>query len=106
LDDQFTYFWFVIEILAQVAKEPARVPDKCPHCRAPLYCPDCKSTPVHKPYAKQAIEQLFGKYAKRDGDSFYKLASDMRNQLLHGEEIAAIESSLGIDFAERVNKIG
>lgn len=32
-DDQFSFFWFVIELVAQHIRNPAPVPDKCPVCR-------------------------------------------------------------------------
>jgi hypothetical protein len=61
-DDQFTFFWLMIELVAQLIKEPAPVPDRCPKCKTPLYCSECEATPLHRPFAKQAIEQVFAKY--------------------------------------------
>jgi hypothetical protein len=58
-DDQFVYFWLVVELIAQNAKDPTPVPDKCPKCQGPLFCETCKTVPTHRPYQKQAIEQLF-----------------------------------------------
>ena len=105
LDDQFTFFWLVIELVAQIVKEPTRVPDKCPQCQTPLFCPTCNQTPLHRPYPKQSIQQLFAKYVE-NGEKIYELASEARNRLFHGDEITDIEASLEVDFAELVDKLG
>jgi hypothetical protein len=87
-DDQFTFFWFVVELVAQLMKNPSPVPDRCPVCKGPLQCTTCGTTPLHRPYPKQAIEQLFAKYGPKDAGEFYRRASDARNMLMHGDEIA------------------
>jgi len=105
-DDQFAYFWFVIELVAQLIKNPSPVPDKCPTCRSPLHCDTCGASPLHRPYPKQAIEQLFHKYVTNDPEVLYKRANDARNMLMHGEEVPAIEAALEIDFSTLVDHIG
>lgn len=105
-DDQFIYFWFAIELVAQLAKEPVPVSDKCPTCRTPLYCPACEATPLHRPYPKQAIEQLFDKVVTDRPEHFYTVAADARNMLLHGEEVSAIEAKHKIEFPLLVNHLG
>jgi hypothetical protein len=105
-DDQFAYFWFVIELIAQLIKEPAPVPDKCPSCHGPLYCETCNATPLHRPYPKQAIEQLFTKYGPPDDGDLHKRATRARNMLMHGDEVQAIESELQIEFPDLVDKMG
>jgi hypothetical protein len=105
-DDQFTYFWFVIELIAQVIKEPTPVSDKCPTCANPLYCPHCNATPLHRPYPKQAIEQLFHKYINDKPAEFYNVANEARNLLLHGEEVSTVEARHGIEFSRLVNDVG
>jgi hypothetical protein len=105
-DDQFTFFWLVIELIAQLIKEPSRIPDKCPHCRGPLYCPACNATPLHRPYPKQAIEQLFLKYCPTGPDLFYRRAIEARNMLMHGDEVRAIEAALQIEFPDLVDHMG
>lgn len=105
-DDQFAYFWFVVEVVAQITKQPAPVPDKCPTCRTPLYCETCGATPLHRPYPKQAIEQLFARTVTDDDDTFYRHASEARNRLMHGDEVHTIEASLNVDFTKLVNALG
>ena len=57
-EEQFQYFWFAIEILAEHQKTSGKVADKCSICGSPLYCETCKEHTTHKPYAKQAIRAL------------------------------------------------
>src|SRR6202049_2203875 len=57
-NDQFTNFWFALEIVAEFQKSTEKGPDACPICRSPLYCETCKMHPTHRPYAKQAIREL------------------------------------------------
>jgi len=105
-DDQFAYFWFVIELVAQIIKEPTRVPDKCPNCRGPLYCEQCKTTPLHRPYPKQAIQELFLKYGPTDADKFYRDAADARNMLMHGTDVPTIEVDLNVEFSQLTDQMG
>ena len=105
-DDQFAYFWFVIEVVAQVFKQPAKVPDRCPTCRSPLYCESCCATPLHRPYPKQAIEQLFARYCSDPDDSFYRKAIQARNMLMHGDDVHLIEEATDVDFSELTNHLG
>jgi hypothetical protein len=48
-DDQFTYFWFALEIVAEFQKPTEKVHDKCPHCQSQLYCEKCEKHPAHRP---------------------------------------------------------
>jgi hypothetical protein len=105
-DDQFIYFWFVIELVAQLIKEPSPVPDRCPTCRKELYCPTCLTSPLHRPYPKQAIEQLFVRYASDDPPQLYTHATTARNMLMHGDDVGSIEAELQIDFPDLVNNLG
>jgi hypothetical protein len=105
-DDQFVYFWLVVELIAQNAKDPTTpVPDKCPKCQGPLFCETCKTVPTHRPYQKQAIEQLFIKTCAGgsiDGPTFFRQASDARNMLMHGDEVKIHRSFVG----NRLRRLG
>jgi hypothetical protein len=105
-DEQFTYFWFVIEHVAQIIKATSPVPTTCPTCRSPLFCETCGASPLHRPYPKQAIEQLFSKYITDDAAEAYDRLNTARNMLMHGEETATIERELQIEFTELVNRLG
>jgi len=105
-DDQFAYFWFVVELVAQIVKELTPIPDKCPSCGGPLFCPACEVSHLHRPYPKQAIEQLFNRYGGKEGQNFFNQASEVRNRLMHGDEIGAIETRLNVNFSEMVDNLG
>jgi hypothetical protein len=80
--DQFQYFWFALEIIAESQKSSEKVPDKCPLCQSPLYCESCKMHPVHRPYAKQAIRALLSVVDKECDDAMFARLDKTRNGLL------------------------
>lgn len=105
-DDQFQYFWLVIELVAQFDKATEKVNDACPKCRGNLFCNACNAFPTHRPYPKQAIQQLLEKTMNAGGAEFFALASDVRNAIMHGEDVSAIERDRGIELASLVNTLG
>jgi len=105
-DDQFMYFWFALEIIAESQKSRDKVPDKCPHCHSPLYCELCESHPVHKPYAKQAIHSLLKIVDKECDDALIARLEKARNSLMHGETLKEIEDSLPEPHEEIVDVLG
>lgn len=98
-DDQFQYFWFAFEILAEHEKPSEKVHDSCPKCRTPLYCRECDTHPVHRPYPKQAIRSLTEAIrgsaealgVSCDDDTIDKLEST-RNALMHGATLKEVEA--------------
>ena len=104
--EQFQLFWFVIETLTQIDTDRVKVPDKCPHCQNPLYCPNCKKTPYHRPYPSQAIEKIFNKYPSDNPDQAFSVCSKTRHALLHGESIKEIESKFKITLPDIVTIVG
>lgn len=106
MDDQFQYFWLVVELVAQLNKAPEKVNDSCPICRSPLYCQACDSFPTHRPYPKQSIYQLFDKMIEIDAEKIFKTANDVRNAIMHGDDVESIEASQGIKFEDVVNQVG
>jgi hypothetical protein len=105
-EEQFEYFWFALEVLAEQDKKPDKVPDKCPKCKSPLYCDTCKETPMHRPYPKQAIEQLIKRVVKQKPGELYELLSKVRHALLHGDDIDDIEKSLPVSLSHLVDVLG
>ncbi len=93
-DDQFMYFWFALEIVAEFQKSSEKVPDRCPKCDTPLYCESCQTHPVHRAYAKQAIRTLLKTVDKNCDDSTISLLEKARNSLMHGRTLKEIEVSL------------
>ncbi|MBR1269688.1 hypothetical protein JQ629_19440 [Bradyrhizobium sp. AUGA SZCCT0222] len=91
-EDQFQYFWFVLELLAEITKEKQLVADKCQACHSDLYCPKCESVSQHRPFAKQAIEALLTRLnvaPERQRDLFR-----IRNGIMHGDTREKIEADL------------
>jgi len=105
-DDQFTYFWFALEIVAEFQKSTEKVPDACPVCRSPLYCEKCKSHPTHRPYAKQAIRELLKAVDKDCDDATVDRLDKTRNSLMHGATLKEIEDRLPQPHEEIVDVVG
>ena len=105
-DDQFQYFWLVIELVAQFDKPTEKVHDACPKCKGNLFCQVCNDFPTHRPYPKQAIRHLLAKTMNAGAAEFFELASEIRNAIMHGEDVVAIEEARGIELASVVNTLG
>lgn len=105
-DDQFSFFWLAIELLAAEARSVTPVPDACPKCRGPLFCRACEVEPVHRPYPKQAIQDLFRHHVTTNHEEFFKHANRFRNALMHGDDVRDVEHELGVKFEEVVNCLG
>ena len=93
-EDQFQYFWFALEILAENLKSSEKVADKCPQCKSPLYCESCETHPTHRPYAKQAIRALIHAVDKTCNDETIEALDKARNALMHGATLAETEGDL------------
>jgi hypothetical protein len=83
-DDQFMNFWFALEIVAEFNKPTEKVHDKCSKCHSPLYCEQCATHPVHRPYAKQAIRALLKTVDSACDDATIERLDKTRNGLMHG----------------------
>lgn len=105
-DDQFQFFWLTIELLAQLSKPKEKVNDQCPKCRSALFCSVCNSHPTHRPYPKQAIRLLMEQTMPEGGSELFELASEIRNAVMHGEDVEVIEASKGVELNDVVNKLG
>lgn len=105
-DDQFTYFWFALEIVAEFQKSTTKVHDKCPRCQSPLYCEQCGKHPLHKPYAKQAIRALMKAAEESCDDEMVELLDKTRNSLMHGSTLKEIESDLPDPHKSVVDTLG
>ena len=105
-DDQFTYFWFALEIVAEFQKPSAKVDDRCPHCQSALYCEKCKTHPQHRPYAKQAIHDLLMEADNECDAAMVVLLDKTRNSLMHGATLKEIELSLPDPHESVVDTLG
>jgi hypothetical protein len=95
-DDQFSYFWFALELVAEFLKSTDRVHDKCSRCHNPLYCENCEEHPTHRPYAKQAIHSAILSANKGISKKILSNLDETRNGLMHGRTMEEIESDLPI----------
>lgn len=105
-DDQFVSFWLAMEIVAEFQKSSEKVPDKCPQCQSPLYCETCKTRPVHKPFARQAIWDLIKVADEGCDDATIERLFKTRNSLMHGSTLREIEDSLPEPHEEIVSILG
>lgn len=104
-DEQFELFWFAIETLARHSRSKAKVPDLCAKCREPLFCRKCEEVSTHRPYPSQAIKELFTRHVSNDPDRSFRLASEMRHALLHGDEVARVEQENGVTLSQLVDLV-
>lgn len=90
-DDQFQYFWFALEIIAEFQKGAEKVPSNCPHCNSALFCESCNTHPVHKRYQKQAIQALLTTVDNECDEAMFMRLDKTRNGLMHGKTLKEIE---------------
>lgn len=105
-DDQFTYFWFALEIVAEFQKPADKVNDKCPRCQSALYCEKCETHPQHRPYPKQAIRALLMEADDGCDDATVALLDKTRNSLMHGATLKEIEASLPDPHESVIDTLG
>lgn len=104
--DQFQYFWYALEILAEHLKPSTKVASTCPHCHGDLHCMSCDKVPLHRPYPKQAIRMVIEKHVKPDPLLVFEKLDDARNKLLHGVDRKGIEQDLGVPWEKLSDKLG
>jgi Methylamine utilization protein MauJ len=105
LEEQFSYFWFALEIVAERLKGTEKVPSKCPHCQSALYCEACDKHPVHARYAGDAIKQLVERVHPQDSDEVFKALQKIRHTLAHGGQIAQVVGDLPCTGEQALNKL-
>lgn len=105
-EEQFQYFWFALEILAEHGKPTDKVASKCQVCQDDLYCRQCNKVPVHRPYPKQAIKLLINKHVTGEPDRFFALVDEARNRLLHGDDPDVIERELNVPWKHLSDGLG
>jgi hypothetical protein len=104
-EEQFSYFWFALEIVAQVLKSTDRVPSKCPVCRGALYCEHCKEHPTHRPYPGDAIRQVVARFQPENPDEVFDTLQKIRHTIMHGDRLSSIEAELACTVDEAVTKL-
>lgn len=104
-EEQFQNFFFALEIIAAIKKPADKVNDKCAKCGNPLFCEACQNHPMHRPYPKQAIEQLCKQIAP-DNLDFFPVIDQVRNMMMHGTSSSHIEQKTGIPLNQIVDPLG
>ena len=104
LEEQFSYFWFALEISAEALKGNDKVPSKCPRCHGKLYCENCQEHPLHRRYPGEAIHQVVERVQPQNVDEIFKTLQSIRHTLMHGGRIASIDS-LPCTAEEAVDKL-
>ncbi len=105
-DSQFHWFWFVIEIIAQMSLIKEKVADQCPKCHEPLYCNKCNEIPTHRPYPNQEIKKLFFTYVQDKPESAFNAATAMRHALSHGGSSRDVEKEYNVSINDLVDFVG
>jgi hypothetical protein len=105
LEQQFSYFWFALEIVAEAVKGTERVPNLCPRCRKPLYCEHCQTHPTHRRYPGEAIQELVRRVHPQQPDETFEVLQRIRHTLMHGGRIADIPD-LPCTDQQAVNNLG
>jgi hypothetical protein len=104
-EEQFSYFWFALEIAAQVLKSTDRAPSRCPVCRGPLYCERCETHPTHRPYPGEAIRQVIARVQAENPGEIFETLQKIRHTLMHGDRLATIEHELPCTTDQAVTKL-
>ncbi|MCB2063868.1 MAG: hypothetical protein KDE25_10520 [Novosphingobium sp.] len=105
LEEQFSYFWYAVEIVAEALKESGKIAPKCPQCAADLFCPKCNSVPMRRRFGTEAIRDLICSVApsEADTDELVQTLSKIRNTLQHGRSISSISDRLPCTKEQAVN---
>lgn len=103
LEDQFSYFWFALEIASEALKGTEKVPSKCPRCQGALFCEACNDHPTHRRYAGEAIQQMVERVLPEDAKQTFDALQLVRHTLMHGGRIASVLNRLPFDEQTAVN---
>ncbi|MHB8482039.1 MAG: methylamine utilization protein MauJ [Nitrospiria bacterium] len=105
LEEQFSYFWFALEIAAESLKGKEKVPSKCPRCQGNLFCETCKEYPMHRRYAGEAIQQVIQSVHPENPEEVFKTLQLIRHTLMHGGRLSSVLDQLPCDEQQAVNKL-
>lgn len=105
VEEQFSYFWFAVEITAEALKAAGKIAPRCPKCDADLYCPTCESVPTRRRVGSEAIADLISSVAPEGADikELVNTLSKIRNTLQHGRRMASIADRLPCTEEQAVN---
>jgi hypothetical protein len=104
-EEQFSYFWFALEIAAQLTKSKEKIPSKCPRCGGALFCEKCATHPMHRPYEGEAIQQIIERVHPQGAAEIFKTLQAIRHTLMHGGRIHSVLDQLPCNELQAVNKL-
>jgi hypothetical protein len=104
-EEQFSYFWFALEIIAERLKGSEKVASKCPHCNGALFCEACGKHPFHTRYAGEAIKQFVERVHPENSDEVFKTLQKIRHTLAHGGQISSVIGDLPCSEGQALNKL-
>lgn len=93
-EEQFSYFWFALEIASAAQKGKDKIPSSCPHCRGALFCPACQKEPMHRRFASEAVTFMIHRVLSEDRKHAQDVCETLlaiRNELMHGGRIANVK---------------
>jgi hypothetical protein len=104
-EEQFSYFWYAVEIVAEALKESGKIAPTCPQCKSDLYCPSCDAVPSRRRFGTEAIEDLICSVAPRGADTneLVRTLFKIRNTLQHGRRFSSIIDRLPCTDDQAVN---
>ena len=104
-DEQFSCFWFALEIASQALKGNEKSPSKCPKCHHPLRCENCNELPTHRKYPGEAIRQMVECVHPESADEVFTTLQRIRHTLMHGGRIASVIHEFLCNEEQVVNKL-
>jgi hypothetical protein len=104
-EQQFNYFWFALEIVAQALKTTEKRHSECPQCHGRLYCEACKTYPMHRPYPGEAIKGLIERVHPEHANEVFETLQKVRHTLMHGDRIESIAAALPCSPQQAVDKL-
>lgn len=105
IEEQFSYFWFALEISAECQKGTEKVPSKCPKCRNALRCERCNEVPMHRRYPGEAIQQTVERVHPKGAEEIFKALQTIRHTLMHGGRIESVIDELPCTAEQAINKL-
>jgi hypothetical protein len=104
-DEQFSYFWFALEIAAETLKGTEKVASKCPKCGTSLFCETCATHPTHRRYPGEAVHKVIERVHPEGAEEVFKTLQTIRHKLMHGGRIASVIDKLPCTEQQAIDRL-